>query len=567
MPSRKRQKRTSSSAVSEEADVCLPLPLKKMDSPLPTSSLCPPSQCAERSLHDEPRKRQKVRSSSTDRSSSAVSSSPPSPSSATSSSPPSPSSMALSLSLNPQWPSGPAQSLDDDDPPTLPASSSTALILPSRLSHDAHAITLCKSLLSLPDQLKQLEDGHYAEEKPGSDVFELTVDRVRGSVEVRQVRQLPRGLGTATKEARERVANEINKRKQDIAGLEAEAAALNMQIRGNPSEEDEEVLSKQMYSIQRLIGKHEKDIKELERKGKVEVEVEVERVSTRIELVKEERVKVNDFLSALSTVEHYMAKEDKWAEVPACMTFKRSDCGVAVLGDAIYALGGWNGVERFTSVERFSATNVSWELATPMSTQRQGPVAGALNGNIYVAGGFDGTASLSSATRFDPTANRWEDMAPMSCQRAFAGAAVLDGRFYVLGGWDGENNWCTMERYNPVKNAWEAVAPMKTNKNGCAAAALNGCLYVMGGQDDSGSALSTVERYDPTSNRWQDMSPMTCARCGASAAVLDGRLYVMGGDNERRSLLSVERYDEATNRWELVSSMSAPRFAAAAAVV
>eukprot|EP00808_Paulinella_micropora_P007168 g54992.t1 len=169
-----------------------------------------------------------------------------------------------------------AQSLDDDDPPASSSSSASS----SLVSQNPHAVQLCKSLLSLPEQLKQLEGGRYVDEKTGSDVFEVNIDRVRGSVEVRQLRENPRDLKTATSEARERVANLIAKRKQDIAGLEKETAVLTTRMERSTDEQEEE-LSKQLYGIRRMIGKHKDELEELERENMVEVEVE--RVSTRVE--------------------------------------------------------------------------------------------------------------------------------------------------------------------------------------------------------------------------------------------------------------------------------------------
>eukprot|EP00808_Paulinella_micropora_P004772 g61175.t1 len=98
---------------------------------------------------------------------------------------------------------------------------------------DPHAVQLCKSLLSLPEQLMQLEGGRYADAKDGSDVFEVNIDRLRGSVEVRRLRDVPRGLETATREARERVADQIAMLKQDVA---VQQLLLNLTVapaRGN----------------------------------------------------------------------------------------------------------------------------------------------------------------------------------------------------------------------------------------------------------------------------------------------------------------------------------------------
>eukprot|EP00808_Paulinella_micropora_P004858 g46324.t1 len=360
-----------------------------------------------------------------------------------------------------------AQSLDDDDPfvfssSSLSSSSSSSYASSSSSSSSSsassssssssspilqnpHAVKLCKSLINLQQQLKQLEGGCCADPTVGSDTFEVSFDRSRDSVEVRWWRESSRGLETATKEARERVANLIAKRKQDIMALEEESATLNTCMEQS-EEEEEEALLNQLCSVRKMIGKHKFELRELERKDTVEVEVEVERVSTRVEVVKEETIKVEKQRwlvpmnnvgiyvfggrpafceTTMSTVERYDAAEDKWEAVAPSMTCARQGHASAVLGDTIYVIGGYNTIytigfynntfeeKSLKSVERFSARSGQWELVAPMPTPRSNCVA---------------------VERFDPTTNMWTYVAPLSGPRADACAAVLDGRIYVMGG-------------------------------------------------------------------------------------------------------------------------------------
>eukprot|EP00808_Paulinella_micropora_P000938 g76876.t1 len=255
----------------------------------------------------------------------------------------------------------PTQSMDDKDPPvpaSLFSSSSSSSPFPSRVSQDPHTVHLCKSLLSLPEQLEQLESGRYADENDsGSGVFEVNIDRLRGSVEVRRLREIPRGLKSAAREARECVADLIAKRKQDIAILEQDSASLNTRM----EKSEDEALFKQLCGIRKMIGKYKDELWELERKYTVEVEVEVERVSTRVEVVKEESVKVEKEKkllpltdvgiyvlagyggrhdATLLTIERYDASQNSWTEVAASMSCARHCHASAVIGHDIYAIGG-----------------------------------------------------------------------------------------------------------------------------------------------------------------------------------------------------------------------------------
>eukprot|EP00808_Paulinella_micropora_P019887 g82320.t1 len=183
----------------------------------------------------------------------------------------------------------PAHSLDDEDTPvSTPVLASLSLSSfssssSSPVSQDPLAVKLCKSLLRLPEQLKQLESGRYADENEGSDVFEVNIDTWRGSVAVRQLRDIPQGLETATQEARERVADQIEKFMEDIAALEQECAVLTKKMRESEGEGCE-ALASHYAALQAVIGQREKELSALKRKSAVEVEVEVERMSTRVEV-------------------------------------------------------------------------------------------------------------------------------------------------------------------------------------------------------------------------------------------------------------------------------------------
>jgi len=81
-----------------------------------------------------------------------------------------------------------------------------------------------------------------------------------------------------------------------------------------------------------------------------------------------------------------------------------------------------------------------------------------------VMGGFDGQNRLSSVERYDPATNAWEAVAPMSTARSYSAAAVFDGKLYVMGGFDGQRRLLSsVERYDPARNEWVSMASMALN--------------------------------------------------------------------------------------------------------
>lgn len=54
------------------------------------------------------------------------------------------------------------------------------------------------------------------------------------------------------------------------------------------------------------------------------------------------------------------------------MHFKRLAMGVAVVNRLLYAIGGYDGIERHKSAECYHPENNEWTLISPMHTQRSG---------------------------------------------------------------------------------------------------------------------------------------------------------------------------------------------------
>lgn len=54
------------------------------------------------------------------------------------------------------------------------------------------------------------------------------------------------------------------------------------------------------------------------------------------------------------------------------MHFKRLGVGVAVIDRLLYAIGGFNGDERLTSIECYHPENNAWTILPPMKTGRSG---------------------------------------------------------------------------------------------------------------------------------------------------------------------------------------------------
>eukprot|EP00808_Paulinella_micropora_P006509 g49008.t1 len=219
----------------------------------------------------------------------------------------------------------PFASMEDDDASVL-ATPSFSPSFSSQISHDPHAVKFCKSLLSLAEHLKyaQLQNGRYlydeSEEEEGSGVFEVNIDRVRGSLIVRRLHTTPRVLNTATQVAREEMAERIVAWKEEIASLQAESATLATMMQESQEDYiDHDALALQFGVLQGEIGQLQEDLRELEGKSASEVEVEVHRMSTGLELlVKEEPVRYWVWKEKMQVPMHETPQERVADEISTC---------------------------------------------------------------------------------------------------------------------------------------------------------------------------------------------------------------------------------------------------------
>lgn len=115
-------------------------------------------------------------------------------------------------------------------------------------------------------------------------------------------------------------------------------------------------------------------------------------------------------------------------------SFNETSAGLAVLGDKVYAVGGFNGSLRVRTVDVYDAATDSWTTCNNMEARRSTLGVAVLNGMIYAVGGFDGSTGLSSAEVFDTRTQDWTMIASMSTRRSSVGVGVVNNLLYAVGG-------------------------------------------------------------------------------------------------------------------------------------
>ncbi|KAL4082849.1 hypothetical protein QTP88_029505 [Uroleucon formosanum] len=196
------------------------------------------------------------------------------------------------------------------------------------------------------------------------------------------------------------------------------------------------------------------------------------------------------------------------------MLVKRTEFGVGVINNYLYAVGGYDGTNSLNSSEAFDCSIKKWRMISSMSTTRADLGAGVLNNLLYAVGGFDYSSSevLNSVECYHPNLDKWTPVAEMSVRRYGAGVGVLDGVMYVVGGFDGLESQKSVEAYRPSLGVWTTVDDMHFPRQNAVVVALDGLLYVIGG-NNAETVYNSVEFYDPTYDTWfMTEAPMNVAR-------------------------------------------------------
>ncbi|KAG9342445.1 hypothetical protein JZ751_016447 [Albula glossodonta] len=135
-----------------------------------------------------------------------------------------------------------------------------------------------------------------------------------------------------------------------------------------------------------------------------------------------------DGSSCLKSVECFDPHTNKWTGC-AQMAKRRGGVGVATWNGFLYAIGGHDApasslASRLSDcVERYDPKTDTWTAVAPMSISRDAVGVCLLGDRLYAVGGYDGQIYLNAVEAYDPQTNEWKQVAPLCLGRA--GACVV----------------------------------------------------------------------------------------------------------------------------------------------
>jgi Uncharacterized protein conserved in bacteria len=120
----------------------------------------------------------------------------------------------------------------------------------------------------------------------------------------------------------------------------------------------------------------------------------------------------------------------------------------SLAGLAAAELDGTDSIDAQTTMDGNSidSGSDSWTNVSSMPTPRNGHAVAVVDGMIYAMGGYDGSDRLSVVERYDPGSDSWTTVSSLSTARETSAATTADG-VYAIGGYVASGPVSTVERF------------------------------------------------------------------------------------------------------------------------
>jgi N-acetylneuraminic acid mutarotase len=146
----------------------------------------------------------------------------------------------------------------------------------------------------------------------------------------------------------------------------------------------------------------------------------------------------------------------------------------------VYSIGGCFGENSpcLNTVERYDVNENRWESLPGMKVGRYSCGVAVLNNRIYVIGGFgysldkNESIPLNHCEFFDPTNETWHDFQPLHVARGAASVIAAGGRIFCIGGYSGQY-LPTVERYDPIEDRWTLCESLQNPRSGSGVGHIN----------------------------------------------------------------------------------------------
>lgn len=229
------------------------------------------------------------------------------------------------------------------------------------------------------------------------------------------------------------------------------------------------------------------------------------------------------------------------AETTRTFTTGREACAVALYGNLIYMVGGWNGTA-LTSVVTYNGTN--WVNSTAINPGIFNHSCATLGSFLYSIGGNTGSELTSGVNKFNGTS--WSSAPALNIPRDGASSVLYNGKIYCIGGRINLSNneaTATVEVFDGM--SWTFGPSLTAPRSNFMCCTDGRYIYAICGiynfNNDTQNSF-TIERFDGV--RWQLLPYQTnITRITQPAVFYNNRIYMMGGGiNQSGSILNSVEY-------------------------
>ncbi|XP_030648065.1 kelch-like protein 24 [Chanos chanos] len=234
--------------------------------------------------------------------------------------------------------------------------------------------------------------------------------------------------------------------------------------------------------------------------------------------------------SRLSHTEKYNPFTGEWTSAAHIPGHSKSEFASSELQNDVYVSGGQL---NSSDVWRYMVQLNQWVRVGNLKKGRWRHKMATLLGKLYAVGGYNGHERLSSVECYSAFDNQWLTVAPLLLPVSSAAVTSCAGKLYVIGGAVNEDsNTNKVQCYDPVQDQWTFVATCPFSQRCISAVTLNNTIYVVGG------LLDKIYTYNPSKDTWSKAAtlPMKVESCGLT--VCDGKIYVVGGRDEYSAALN-----------------------------
>lgn len=240
--------------------------------------------------------------------------------------------------------------------------------------------------------------------------------------------------------------------------------------------------------------------------------------------------------AATTTNAVQQVRSDATAALVGKLPQPRSDDSVAVSGDTLYVVGGYDGVHEVPGVLATTDGVTFKQVGQLGETIRYG-AAYADGGSVWMFGGEHHGVATADIQRVDTATGASRVVAKFPHPLAHETVAVLGKQVLVIGGTDGHTLQNTVYAFDPAKNTVTAVGSLPESVSDMATVVAGDTAYVIGG-----NALTAEQTVAATTAvvalKVRSVSPSATAE-GLGKKAFNGQLLIADRGNNRLVLVDL----------------------------